>query len=50
MTYRKFLLQEVVVADWDYYTVIQVYWTDGRVAISLFTLFAIPTGVRTGHI
>lgn len=37
-------------ADWEYCTVIQVYWAEGRIVISLFTLFAIPAGVRTGHV
>jgi hypothetical protein len=43
-------LQEVVVADWEYYIVIQVYWTDGRAVISLVILVTIPAGVRTGHL
>ena len=47
---QECLLQEVVVADWGYYTVIQVNWTDGRVEMNLVTLVDIQGGVRTGHL
>jgi len=47
---QECLLQEVVVAYWEYHTVIQVFWTDGRVVISLVTLVAIPAWFRAGHI